>query len=400
MAVKYLTFPQVPWKQDDRLCNKHIQVGEVVIVHGLKKRPELNDRRAIVLQEVDDGSRWLVKVLSYNNPIAVKPSNLNLPPQPAYESHPESMSMYMWQTKHINDHPKFLELSAGIKSRVKARGVTYASDPPEEQAQKLAELLACHSEGFSPNQTILLGVAGKYYGAIPGSSMQNFIQQNMEHNCGILALMDLCQQEHLERGLIESEKEHVGNIAAVIAALLENNPVSFQALFQSIACPPYIGPIEEEPAIHQDAVNRCCSSSDLKEWKITPPQTHKDYIRLMLGYYLLLQFITAHTRETDLGKVFLRVIEKHDLFPLFCERSVNLVAREIMGTSDGVALGHTVRVVLANICYMSGNCCEHFYVYLAKKETPTLFPVKKLLMAKDITSCEELARFLTLLTNE
>jgi len=369
-------------------------------VHRLKKRPELNDRRAIVLQEVDDGSRWLVKLLAYNTPIAVKPLNLKLPPQPVYESHPDSMNMYMWQTKHMMDRTKWMEFTTGEKNRVKARGVTYASDPPEEQALKLAELLACHSEEFSPNKTILLGVAGKYYGAIPGSSMQNYVQQNMEHNCGILALMNMCQQEHIERSLTESEKEHIGNIEAVIAALLENNPVSFQALFQSIACPPYIGPIEEEPTIHTDALDRCCSSSDLKEWKITPPQSHKDYIRLMLGYYLLLQFITEYTRGTDLGKVFLRVIEKHDLFPHFLERSINLVAREIMGTPDGVALGHDVRIVLANMCYMSGNFCEHLYVYLAKKEAPTLLPVKQLLMAKDITSYEELAIFLTLLTKE
>jgi len=69
MDVQYLDFPQVPWQQDKRLCNKHI---EVVIVHGLKERPELNDRRAIVLQAVVDDndrskslSRWSVKPLAY-----------------------------------------------------------------------------------------------------------------------------------------------------------------------------------------------------------------------------------------------------------------------------------------------------------------------------------------------
>ena len=72
MDVQYLDFPQVPWQQDKRLCNKHIEVGEVVIVHGLKERPELNDRRAIVLQAVVDDndisrslSRWSVKPLAY-----------------------------------------------------------------------------------------------------------------------------------------------------------------------------------------------------------------------------------------------------------------------------------------------------------------------------------------------
>jgi len=91
-------------------------------VHRLKKRPELNDRRAIVLQEVDDGSRWLVKLLAYNTPIAVKPLNLKLPPQPVYESHPDSMNMYMWQTKHMMDRTKWMEFTTGEKKSCQGQG--------------------------------------------------------------------------------------------------------------------------------------------------------------------------------------------------------------------------------------------------------------------------------------
>uniref|UniRef100_A0A7S3Q6Q7 Uncharacterized protein n=1 Tax=Chaetoceros debilis TaxID=122233 RepID=A0A7S3Q6Q7_9STRA len=129
--------------------------------------------------------------------------------------------------------------------------------------------------------------------------------------------MDICQKEYMERNLPESEKEHIGNTELVIATLLEYNPVSFQALFLSIAITPYIGPVEGEPAIHKDSLDRCCITPSLKGWTITPPQTHKDYIRVMLGYYCLLRFITDHTKETALGEVFLEVIRNMICFPNF-----------------------------------------------------------------------------------
>jgi len=52
-----------------------------------------------------------------------------------------------------------MALNTGEKYRIKARGITYASDPLEEQARKLVELLGFYYQGFRPNRTIILGVA-------------------------------------------------------------------------------------------------------------------------------------------------------------------------------------------------------------------------------------------------
>ena len=63
--------------------------------------------------------------------------------------------------------------------------------------------------------------------------------------------------------------------------------------FQTIACTPYIGPNDEIPEMHKNALSRCCPNYDIKTWKITPPQTHKDYI----VYAVLLLSLTIHYRD-------------------------------------------------------------------------------------------------------
>ena len=413
-----MQFKRVPWEQDPRLCNKRIKIGATVIVHGLKNRPELNNKRAVILAKVEVETktapeqkqgcgmkmetRWRVKLLFHDKPLAVKSDNLKLPEE-GYDDHPKYLELVAWQMKHVSKYsPKKLEqVRSGKLERVEARGVTYPTDPVEDQTRKLVELLVCGNEdlGYSANQTILFGTVLQYYGVLPESSMSHFSMQTIEHVVAITALSSMCQHEWTERSLYEYQKTpgYEGTVECVMAALLEGYPTSIQAIFQTIACTPYIGPDDEIPEMHKNALSQCCPNYDIKTWKITPPQTHKDYIKCMQCCYCLLRFITEIAKGTDLLQVFFRTIEKHDLFPQFIQKSLNLFGRELLRTPDGEAVGHSIRIILSEMADIDGNMNKtHYDVFTTVEKLPkNSIALRPLLTAdKDITNYGELREFL------
>ena len=73
---------------------------------------------------------------------------------------------------------------------------------------------------------------------------------------------------------------------------MEGYPTSISAIFQMIACPPYIGPhykMPDMPEMHKNLWGQSYPNYDYKTWKITPPQTHKDYITCMENFYFSLK---------------------------------------------------------------------------------------------------------------
>ena len=412
---KYVQFNRVPWEQDPRLCNKRIQIGTTVIVHGLKKRPELNEKRAVIFAKVETKTageqgcemkmetRWRVKLLFYDKPLAVKTDNLKLPKQ-GYDDHPEYLALVAWKKKHRSPE-KIKHVVSGKLERVEARGVTYPTDPVEDQTRKLVELLVCGNKdlGYSANQTILCGTALQHHGSIT-ESMWHFGLQRIEHAVAIRAMMMMCQYESMECSLYEDKKtpRYEGTVECVMAALLEGYPTSISAIFQMIACTPYIGPHYEMPEMfqnmpHKNVWGQSYPNYDYKTWKITPPQTHKDYITCMENCYFLLGFIAEVAKGTDLLKVFFRTIEKHDLFPQFIQKSLNLFGREVLGTPDGEAVGPSVRTILSEMANIDGTMDQNLYdMFTTVKDFPKdPTPLRALLTAdKDITNYEELRGFL------
>lgn len=170
--------------------------------------------------------------------------------------------------------PEQLEdVVSGKLERVEARGVTYPTDPVEDQTRKLVELLVCGNEdlGYSANQTVLCGTALQHYGSITESSMWHFGLQRIEHAVVIRAMMMMmCQYEWMECSLYE-DKLYKGTVECVMAAL-GNFPgphYEMPEMFQNI------------PEMHKNLWGQSYPNYDYKTWKITPPQTHKDYITCM-----------------------------------------------------------------------------------------------------------------------
>ena len=114
--------------------------------------------------------------------------------------------------------------------------------------------------------------------------------------------------------------------------------------------------------------------------------------------YCLLRFITEIAKGTDLLQVFFRTIEKHDLFPQFIQKSLNLFGRELLGTPDGEAVGHSIRIILSEMANIDGNMKKiHYDVFTKMEKLPKKsLPLRALLTAadKDITNYGQLREFL------
>ena len=160
-----------------------------------------------------------------------------------------------------------------------------------------------------------------------------------------------------------------------MAALLEGYPTSISAIFQMIACTPYIGPHYEMPEMFQNMPEmfqnmpemyknlwgQSYPNYDYKTWKITPPQTHKDYFTCTENCYFLLGFIAEVAKGAALLKLFFRTIEKHDLFPHFIQKSLNLFGREVLGTLGGEAAGPSVQTILSEMANVDGSMDQNLY---------------------------------------
>ena len=151
----------------------------------------------------------------------------------------------------------------------------------EDQTRKLVELLVCGNEdlGYSANQTVLCGTALQHYGSITESSMWHFGLQRIEHAVVIRAMMMMmCQYEWMECSLYE-DKLYKGTVECVMAAL-GNFPgphYEMPEMFQNML------------EMHKNLWGQSYSNYDYKTWKITPPQTHKDYITCMENFYFSLK---------------------------------------------------------------------------------------------------------------
>ena len=54
-------------------------------------------------------TRWRVKLLFYDKPLAIKSDNLKLPEE-GYDDHPKYLELVAWQMKHVSKYsPKRLE---------------------------------------------------------------------------------------------------------------------------------------------------------------------------------------------------------------------------------------------------------------------------------------------------
>jgi hypothetical protein len=70
---------------------------------------------------------------------------------------------------------------------------------------------------------------------------------------------------------------------------------------------------------------------------LTPNQQNKDYCNAMRGGICLIFLLLEENGPSK--TVFIRVLSKHTLFPLLIQRLLRIVAREVMGTPDGLDLG-------------------------------------------------------------
>jgi hypothetical protein len=369
-----------PFRQPPN-ASKVIDVGSIVVIHSLKsvRGAELNGKRAIVIDR--DKDRWETKVEGKQNvgteTTSLKPDNLRIS-EKTVGMHPEYMTLIAWVQKERFNLRPHLPWPAASRIYRNARGIAYDDTPPPERARKLAELLERPDKGYSPNQTVLMGVALLFYSAVPESSLNmDCTIYDLEHIAGLISLTAMCQGEMMQaKGCGDGEPE------AVLFALLEAAPMSITVLMEFLIRTPYIGP-EENYSKVRDAF-RTAKEACL----LTPNQQNKDYCKAMRGGICL---IFLHLKEDGPSKtVFIRVMIKHTLFPLLIQRLLRIVAREAMGTPDGMDLGMFARNILADIAYVDDQKAMKNLLYSAMCDRNVYLrtAIPAMLREENVTSAE------------
>jgi hypothetical protein len=382
--------PQVPRRYNPNR-DTELDIGVAAIVHSLKstRGKQLNGKRCIVLIQL--GARWKVQIEGEPSTTALMPKNLKLPTMPVGETHPEYLAVTYWVSKQHENGRRGQPLE---ENHGNARGVTYASDPPEHRARKLVELLE-RSTHYTPNKTILYGEALKYYRYLSESSLGDFTVTDMEHFSGLLALGVVCQ------GIVR----HVGASRrdarpdAVVFALLESAPVSLDVLLGFLVITPFIGLQHDFTHQKQEAFSNCRTTADFDDWKLTPDQDSKDYITAMKGPLMILFYISYDFKDTNarLDAAFFHRIEQHVLFPKLLHRLFRLAAREIRNTPDGVELGCYARKILCNMADLDDRMDATMYKMLMQDSNPCWayeYAHEKLMQKRDVSSYQELFAFL------
>jgi hypothetical protein len=277
--------------------SKVIDVGSIVLIHSLKseRRAELNGKRAIVTSR--DKDRWVTKVEGQQKQnvgiktTALKPGNLSISKNPV-GTRPEYMTLIAHVTKDM------LNRQSTSRAYRNARGLVYDDTPPPARARRLVELLDRPDEGYMPNQTVLMGVAAKYYHAVPESSMNmDCTIYDLEHVAGLISLLAMCQGEIMDaKGCGDGECE------AVIFALLEAAPMSITVLLESLIWTPHIG-TEENYSKVQDAFHTARVARVL-----TPDQENQDYCHAMRGGICLISLLLEEVGPSK--TVFIHVMIK------------------------------------------------------------------------------------------
>jgi hypothetical protein len=358
-------------------ASKVIDVGSIVVIHSLKsvRGAELNDKRAIVLGREKD--RWVTKVEGKDvgsKTTALKPENLSLSKIPVVKTHPKYMKLIKWVGKE-----RLIPQPSDTRAYRNARGLVYDDTPPAARARKLVELLDRPDGKYEPNQTVLMGVAMRFYSAVPESSMnKNCTIYDLEHVAGLISLTAMCQGEQTgAKGCGDGECE------AVLFAILEAAPMSITVLLEFMIFTPYIGPGENYSSV-RDAF-RTARQARL----LTPNQQSKDYCIAMRGGICLILLLLE--QEGPSKTAFIRVMIKHTLFPLLVQRFLRIAAREAMGTRDGKDLGAFVRKILAEIAFVDEEPKSEFVLYIGCEYH--VFPRKAIpamLREESITSAESL----------
>jgi hypothetical protein len=381
-----------------------IVIGSVVLLHSLQS-PQgklLNEKRAVVLAQVivsvgesnTTTTRWKVKVEGeqHTKTTAVKAENIRFPPAPS-GSHPIYLEMVHWATTEYKKLGKRMEMDREYRD---ARGVTYDDDPPTHRARKLVELLdkpsLVEKDGYTPNQTILVGEALKFYGAVGESNLAADCNiHDLEHIAGFLALAAMCQ----------GEKSHAkgcgdGVPEAVMFAFLEAAPTSLDVLMELLVATPYIGP---EHAFQGDLKQSFRKRRSTNNSALTPDQASAAYCHAMKGPIAMLcfigQFLNSTAARVDVA-LFHR-LERHKLFPLVIQRLFRIAAREGMGTEDGKVLGRYVRTLLAHLSDLDGDLDAGRYKLLCYGNGNDVFErsaLIQLLREENIKSNKDLLAFL------
>jgi hypothetical protein len=373
------------------LRDTEIAPGVVAMVHSLQstRGEDLNNKRCIVLQQLDEGEengRWLVQVQEEDVTTALKAENLKLPQLPSGETHPSYAEMSQWQMQFFGKAMKTVP-----RKYETARGVTFPDDEPFYRARKLVELLdRSMADGYEPNRTILHGVALQFNYVISETSMSSdFTMTDLEHIAALIGLAGMCQGESFYKNNGDCRPD------AVVFALLEAAPVSLDVWMGFMVITPYIGPREGYSRV-ENQFRVCRQTADFNDWSLTPDQTTDDYCKAMRGPMGILYYATnlkEHSGRLDIA--LLRRLEKHALFSKVLHRLCRLVAREIRGTNDGKGLGRTARIILADMAGAEKPLTKQMYdMLVADKPVWKNGPVVlKLLRKSDIKSYEELRAF-------
>jgi hypothetical protein len=357
---------------------KVIDVGSIVVLHSLKsaRGDELNGKRAIVVAR--DGDRWVTKVESKDvamKSTALKPENLSISKR-IVGTHPDYITLITLQMEELRNQP------STSRAYRNARGLVYDDEPPPARARKLVELLDRPDKNYTPNQTVIMGVALIYYGCVPESSMNmGFTIYDLEHVAGLMSLAAMCHGEKMHaKGCGDGECE------AVLFALLEAAPMSITVILEFLIMTPYIGPEDNCTSSVQDAFRNAREACLL-----TPNQQNKDYCNAMKGGVGLLCFLLKE--EGPSRTAFIRVMIKHTLFPLLIQRFLRIVAREAMGTLDGKELGLYVRNTLADIANVDDKLKPEMYLAMCENHDNNVFSrnaIPVMLREERVASAESL----------
>lgn len=284
-----------PTNVPERFVPARVQPGILCKVKGLQSEGgrKLNGRRCAVLRFAEEEGRY--EVLMENEPLkgktwALREANLSVQPKLVLPTH---------SSRGMNSTPESL---AELLLYYKGSGPY--TDPE-----------------FSPSHIMLVGLAASSLNRIDQSNLMWLVQVQMEQMAGALALASICED---------------GDAAGVLFALLEGDPMYVDVLLQTIH---WTGRIDHESR-ERDA------GFDGPPSELSPDQDTRAYVYFMSRGPLGLMAAMARVK---FGTALWAALRDSEFYHLFVRRLLRLVAREALGTYDGVKLGPVAKKILQSM---------------------------------------------------
>lgn len=197
---------------------------------------------------------------------------------------------------------------------------------------KLCELLVYYKDmgrSYSPSDIMLQGYAGAAFMRMGQMNFEYFVTTQIEQMAGVLGLANICQQGDL------------WGTESVLVALIEGDPMYMDVLAQTMYWTGQIKKVDDDnPDEHIH------SEWDIPPSKLTPDQDDAAYVTTMWeGPYMILKSMNRYVCKP----AFWAAMRRSEFAHCLAHRFLRIIAREALGTKDGLKLGKIARASLSEL---------------------------------------------------